>query len=150
MNDAWSFSMIAIKRVYEARAPSDGFRVLVDRLWPRGLRKEEAFLDDWAKAIAPSEALRKWFAHDPSRYDAFRERYEGELAKGEAKVTLDSLAQRAARQRVTLLYAARDEEHNNAAVLAAVITKKLTKKSERKPATTRLKTRAIGGRNPVS
>ncbi|MCL2725451.1 MAG: DUF488 family protein [Polyangiaceae bacterium] len=116
--------MLLLKRAYEPAAPGDGFRVLVDRLWPRGLSKERAKLGEWLKAIAPSEDLRKWFAHDASRFDAFRERYERELAEGEAKAALDTLAARAKKETVTLVYAAHDEEHNNAVVLAALIARR--------------------------
>ena len=106
---------IAIKRVYEPAAKADGYRVLVDRLWPRGLKKEAVSLDLWAKELAPSAVLRKWFDHDPARWDGFRHRYATELdALAEH---WRPLAERAARHTVTLLYGARDEEHNNALAL---------------------------------
>lgn len=114
--------MLRLKRAYEAPAKGDGHRVLVDRLWPRGLRKEEAQIDEWLKELAPSDALRKWFGHDPDRFAEFRERYARELEQPEARALLDALAHRAARGRVTLVYAAHDEEHNNAVVLADAIT----------------------------
>jgi uncharacterized protein YeaO (DUF488 family) len=110
---------VRIKRIYEPATREDGFRVLVDRLWPRGFTKERAALDAWARELAPSPALRKWFGHDPKRMSAFRERYRAELA-GHA-VELGALRQRAAEQRVTLLYAARDARCNHAAVLEEVI-----------------------------
>lgn len=106
---------IAIKRIYAPAGAADGYRVLVDRLWPRGVRKEDAALDAWLREVAPSPALRRWFGHEPSRWEGFRHRYAAELD------TLADhwrpLAERAARHRVTLLYAARDEEHNHALAL---------------------------------
>jgi uncharacterized protein YeaO (DUF488 family) len=105
-----------IKRVYEPPAAADGTRVLVDRLWPRGLRKEAAALDDWEKDIAPSPALRTWFGHRPERFAEFSRRYRAELAeRPEAAARLRSLARKGP---VTLLYGAHDEEHNHARVLA--------------------------------
>jgi uncharacterized protein YeaO (DUF488 family) len=109
--------MVRIKRAYEPRAPEDGYRVLVDRLWPRGLRKADAGLDEWRKDVAPGEALRKWFQHDPTRWVEFQRRYHHELETEAAQSELDALARRARSGTVTLLYAARDEEHNNAVVL---------------------------------
>jgi uncharacterized protein YeaO (DUF488 family) len=106
---------IAIKRAYEAPAKEDGYRVLVERLWPRGMKKEEVPLDQWAKELAPSTALRKWFGHDPARWDGFRHRYASEL-DGLAEYW-QPLAERSARHKVTLVYSARDEEHNGALVL---------------------------------
>ncbi len=106
---------IAIKRAYEEPAEDDGYRVLVERLWPRGMKKEAVPLDQWAKELAPSTALRKWFGHEPARWDGFRHRYAGELdALAEY---WQPLAERSARHRVTLIYSARDEEHNGAIVL---------------------------------
>ncbi|TAL87065.1 MAG: DUF488 family protein [Rhodanobacter sp.] len=106
---------IAIKRVYEPATKMDGYRVLVDRLWPRGVKKEALPLDLWAKELAPSHALRTWFGHDPARWDGFRHRYASELdALGEY---WRPLAERSVRHAVTLLYAARDEEHNQALAL---------------------------------
>jgi uncharacterized protein YeaO (DUF488 family) len=110
---------IAIKRVYEPAAKADGYRVLVDRLWPRGLKKEDLPLDLWAKELAPSAALRKWFGHEPSRWDGFRHRYATELdALAEY---WRPLAERAVRHAVTLLYGARDEDHNNAVALKSYL-----------------------------
>ncbi|RDS81571.1 DUF488 domain-containing protein [Dyella monticola] len=106
---------IAIKRVYEPFATSDGYRVLVDRVWPRGLKKEDAALDIWAKELAPSTALRKWFGHEPARWEAFRHRYATEL---DARASFwQPLVTRAERHRVTLLFGAKDEEHNQAVAL---------------------------------
>jgi uncharacterized protein YeaO (DUF488 family) len=106
---------IAVKRVYEAPEPTDGVRVLVDRLWPRGLSKEKAQVAHWLKEIAPSNELRQWFGHDPERWPEFRKRYLQELES--QRPLLEELAQIAAKGRLTLLYAAHDEEHNNAVVL---------------------------------
>lgn len=113
--------MLSIKRVYEPAGPEDGFRILVDRLWPRGLSKEKAAINIWLKDIAPSNALRKWFGHDPARWEEFRKRYEKELdgMKGAVK----SLATRAKAGKVTLVYGAKDEEHNQAVVLREYIEK---------------------------
>jgi len=108
---------IVIKRVYEPAAAGDGYRVLIDRLWPRGLKKEAVPLDLWAKELAPSTALRQWFGHEPARWDAFRARYAAELEA--VAEHWQPLAQRARRQTVTLLYGARDEAHNNAVALKA-------------------------------
>lgn len=102
-----------VKRVYEPAQDGDGKRVLVDRLWPRGLSKEKAAVDRWEQALAPSDALRRWFAHDAKKWPEFRRRYFAEL--DDEPEGLDAL--RAMRGRVTLLFAARDEEHNNAVAL---------------------------------
>lgn len=107
---------IQIKRVYDEPAEDDGARVLVDRLWPRGLTKEDARLDLWAKDLAPSTELRKWFDHDPARFKHFAERYRRELDGNRAAVD-DCLKQIDRRRRLTLLYAAKDPGINHAAVL---------------------------------
>lgn len=118
---------IQIKRIYEEYSEDDGYRVLVDRLWPRGVSKEEARLDEWLKEIAPSTGLRKWFDHDPDKFDEFSARYKGELTRKEE--VADHLLTIAEKQNVTLLYAAKDEEHNHAKVLKdfleATISEKL-------------------------
>jgi uncharacterized protein YeaO (DUF488 family) len=112
---------VAVKRVYEAPAGEDGLRVLVDRVWPRGLSKEKARIDRWLKDVAPSTALRKWFGHDPERWAEFRRRYRTELAKNpDAFEALRSLI---AGKRATLLYGTRDEAHNQAIVLADLLEK---------------------------
>lgn len=104
-----------IKRVYEDTSDADGYRVLIDRLWPRGVSKEEAKLDEWAKDLAPSNELRKWFGHDPAKYGEFKKRYEKELHENEG---LDSVVQAwKEHPNVTLLYGAHDSEHNQAIVL---------------------------------
>ncbi len=112
-------SGLAVKRIYEPVAESDGQRVLVDRLWPRGLSKAKAHLDLWLKDIAPSDELRHWFGHDPALWDEFQKRYRAELeGKAEDLARLRALM---ARARVTLLFSAHDEEHNNAVALAAYL-----------------------------
>ncbi|MGY0505341.1 DUF488 domain-containing protein [Luteimonas sp. e5] len=113
---------VVIKRIYEAPAASDGQRVLVDRLWPRGVSKARAKLDAWLKAIAPSDELRDWFGHDPEKWDEARRRYFAELdANAEAVAELRAML---AKGRVTLLYAARDTQHNNAQALLEYLTGK--------------------------
>jgi len=106
---------IQLKRIYEEVGNDDGCRVLVDRLWPRGVSKEAAQLDEWLKEIAPSPELRKWFDHDPDRFDDFRERYRAELS--DKKAFAEELLEKAGGQPLTLLYAAKDETHNHAIVL---------------------------------
>lgn len=110
---------IAIKRVYEEPSAEDGYRVLVDRLWPRGLSRDRARLDEWAKDLAPSSELRRWFAHDPQRWQAFARRYRRELE--DRQETLDRLLQACGDRRLTLLFSARDEKHNQAVILAEVL-----------------------------
>ena len=110
---------LAIKRVYEPPAPEDGYRVLVDRLWPRGLKREDAALDLWAKDVGPSRELRQWFGHEPARWEGFRHRYAAELDA--AAEQWRPLLVKAARHRVTLLYGAHDVEHNNAVALRAYL-----------------------------
>lgn len=115
---------IAIKRAYDDPAKNDGYRVLVDRIWPRGVSKEDAKLDDWIKVMAPSTELRKWFGHDPERWDQFRKRYRKELdASDEAQEALADLRKRAKKHRVTLIFAARDSEHSNAEFLKSLLGK---------------------------
>lgn len=106
---------ISIKRIYEPASAADGTRVLVDRLWPRGLRKEEAGYDLWLKDIAPSTELRHWFGHQPELWDEFRRRYRAELAGNPAVAELKALV---AKGHTTLLYGAHDQQHNQAVVLA--------------------------------
>jgi uncharacterized protein YeaO (DUF488 family) len=112
---------VKIKRIYEEADPKDGLRLLVDRLWPRGLSKEKAHVDRWLKEIAPSDELRHWFAHDPAKWQEFRTRYRDELAA--TRPILDEVAELAHKEPVTLLYAAKDEEHNNAVVLKELLEK---------------------------
>lgn len=106
---------VRIKRVYEKREKDDGMRILVDRLWPRGLTKEKAAVDLWLKDIAPSTVLRKWFGHDPDKWDEFQNRYQQELKENRESVLL--LEEQLKKGTVTLLYAAKDKEHNEALVL---------------------------------
>lgn len=109
-----------IKRAYDPPAAEDGLRVLVDRLWPRGLKRDGAAIDHWLKEVAPSPELRRWFGHDPARWSAFRQRYEAELAANPGNlVTLRDLLRGSGR--LTLLYAARDTQHNHAVVLRDVL-----------------------------
>lgn len=108
---------LEIKRVYLAPGPDDGYRVLVDRIWPRGVSRDAAGIDEWAKEIAPSTAPRQWFNHDPARWSAFKTRYRAELATPEAAAKLADLRQRARKAKMTLVFAARDEVHCNAAAL---------------------------------
>jgi uncharacterized protein YeaO (DUF488 family) len=110
---------VRLKRAYEQPAASDGYRVLIDRLWPRGITRERAQLDEWARELAPSAELRRWFAHEPARFEEFRRRYGEELAAQGPK--LRELRRRAREGRLTLVYAARDAEHNDAVVLADVL-----------------------------
>ncbi|HWV37613.1 MAG TPA: DUF488 family protein [Vulgatibacter sp.] len=109
---------VRIKRVYEPPASHDGHRILVDRVWPRGKSKASAGIEAWMRDVAPSTPLRKWFGHDPARFDAFRSRYLEELRQEPARSAVESLAQLASREDVTLVYGAKDERHNQAVVLA--------------------------------
>ncbi len=111
---------IKTKRIYDPPAEDDGFRVLIDRLWPRGVRKDAAGIDHWAKDLAPSTELRQWFNHDPSRFDAFADRYRAELA--DRRGLIDELLAAARGRDMTLLYAAKDTVHNHAPVLRAYLT----------------------------
>ena len=110
---------IELKRAYLPPAPDDGVRVLVDRLWPRGVSKAEAAIDQWAMELAPSTALRRWFRHDPERWSEFRRRYRAEL--GDKAAQLEELRGLARKQALTLVFGARDEEHNDAVVLRDVL-----------------------------
>lgn len=110
---------LRVKRIYDPPSDDDGQRILVDRIWPRGVKREAARLSEWLKAIAPSDDLRKWFAHDPARFDGFRRRYRDELDRNAYAV--DRLRALAGRGTVTLLYAAKDAVHNHAVVLAEYI-----------------------------
>lgn len=110
---------IQVKRVYEPTATSDGFRVLVDRLWPRGISKEAAKLDLWLPDLGPSTSLRKWFNHDPARWSEFQRRYHAELKK--KKALLATITEQAKTRPVTLLYSAKDEQHNQAITLRSFL-----------------------------
>ena len=126
-----SRSMVETKRAYEAADRSDGYRVLVDRLWPRGVRKHALALDAWAKELAPSAELRRWFGHDPRRWRGFVERYRRELRAPAARERLDDLARRAANGAVNVVYGARDERHNDAVVIRGEIARRLRARTGR-------------------
>lgn len=113
---------IKIKRIYEKAAGSDGRRILIDRIWPRGVRKEDANLDDWIKDIAPSTELRKWFNHETEKFDDFAKKYKKELEKY-PDIT-EELINKAKEKRLTLLYGAKDEKHNQAVVLKKFLENK--------------------------
>jgi uncharacterized protein YeaO (DUF488 family) len=114
---------VRLKRAYDPATPADGYRVLIDRLWPRGVSRERANLDAWEKELAPSRQLREWFGHEPGRFDEFRRRYVDELRSQRSGLT--ALRRRARNGTVTLVYAAGDEEHNDAVVLAEVLRRGL-------------------------
>ena len=120
---------VRLKRAYEPAAATDGYRVLVDRLWPRGVSKERARLDAWERDLAPSKELRQWFGHEPRRFAEFRRRYLDELRR--QRPLLGELRRRARRQPITLVYAAHDDEHNDAVVLASVLQRGLPRQPER-------------------
>ncbi|MEK5165862.1 DUF488 domain-containing protein [Paenibacillus sp. FSL R5-0527] len=116
-------SRIAVKRIYEAPASGDGYRILVDRLWPRGVKKEQAAIDEWMKAVAPSPELRKWFNHQPERFAAFSDSYVRELETDPERAVLAArIRELAEKQRVTLVYAAKDPACNHAVVLQRWLT----------------------------
>jgi uncharacterized protein YeaO (DUF488 family) len=110
---------VRLKRAYEPTAPADGYRVLIDRLWPRGLSRDRAALDEWEPELAPSTELRQWFGHDPQRFEQFRQRYLAELRQQRPRIS--ALRRRARAGAVTLIYSAHDTEHNDAVVLAEVL-----------------------------
>jgi len=119
-------SAIQLKRAYEPPGPHDGKRFLVERLWPRGVKKNELDLEAWLKDVAPSAGLRKWFSHDPAKWDEFRRRYFAELET--AKDALAPLLDAVRKGRLTLVYSSRDEEHNNALALKEYLEAKLHRK----------------------
>jgi len=114
---------LKIKRVYDAPSEEDGYRVLVDRVWPRGISKENVKVDVWLRDVAPSDALRKWFAHDPAKWEEFRSRYTRELNSNKEFEKLLDLVR--GKETVTLVYSARDTEHNQAVVLKQLLEKRL-------------------------
>jgi uncharacterized protein YeaO (DUF488 family) len=116
---------VRLKRAYEPASPTDGYRVLIDRLWPRGVSREQAELDDWEKDLAPSATLRKWFGHDPGRFEEFRRRYIDELRSQRPGLT--ALRRRAQEGTLTLVYSAHDPQHNDAVVLRDVLRRGLPK-----------------------
>ena len=119
MGESTKAAHVHLKRAYEPASPTDGRRILVDRLWPRGISKAEAGIDDWLKDLAPSTALRTWFGHDPDKWDEFRRRYRKEIA-GHAEL-LKHLREIARKGPITLVYSAHDEVHNDAVVLRDVL-----------------------------
>jgi uncharacterized protein YeaO (DUF488 family) len=116
---------VRLKRAYDVPGAGDGYRVLVDRLWPRGVRKDALAIDAWMKEVGPSDELRRWFGHDEARWDEFAARYRDELRQSPAAERVDELVAEAERGAVTLVYGARDERHNQAVVLRDVIGRRL-------------------------
>ena len=110
---------VRAKRIYDPPLDSDGYRVLIDHIWPRGMSHERAQLDEWTRELAPSDGLRTWFDHRPERFEEFRRRYRKELSSQSDR--LDELRRRAATEPVTILYAARDRDHNNAVVITELL-----------------------------
>ena len=118
---------VRLQRAYDEPGPNDGHRVLVDRVWPRGRTKEELRLDAWARDLGPSTHLRKWFGHDPARWSEFRARYRAELAEPDRAQALDALAAEARLGPVTLVFGARDREHNQAQVIADELERRISR-----------------------
>lgn len=119
--------MIAIKRAYDSPSRTDGTRILVDRLWPRGIKKQDAHVERWMRELGPSDELRHFFGHDPARWQEFRKRYLAELKRPDAKPLLAELEKLARNGTLTLVYSARDEEHNQAVVLKELLEKHLSR-----------------------
>jgi uncharacterized protein YeaO (DUF488 family) len=120
--------MIAIKRAYDPPSRTDGVRMLVDRLWPRGVKKEDAHVKKWLRELGPSNELRKFFGHDSARWEEFRKRYLAELQRPEAEPLLAELVEIAGKGNLTLVYSAKDQEHNQAVVLKELLERKLGKR----------------------
>lgn len=114
---------IKLKRAYDKPSANDGYRILVDRIWPRGVSKEGAKIDEWTKEIAPSNKLRKWFGHDPDKWEEFKKRYFNELKDNEAM--LEGICHKVENQDITLVYSAKDRDFNNAVALKEAIEKRL-------------------------
>ena len=110
---------VRTKRAYDPAEPDDGYRVLIDRLWPRGVRKDAARIDEWAREVSPSDELRRWYGHDPAKFEEFARRYRAELA--DQADTIKALRDRARHETVTIVFGARDAPHSNAAVLAPLL-----------------------------
>ena len=121
--------MLRIKRAYEQKAGNDGKRIFVDRLWPRGLSKAEFTFDEWLKELAPGDRLRKWFGHEPGKFDEFRKRYIKELSNPAKQAELIRIAALAEETNVTLVFSAKDTAHNNAVVLAEMVGKLMKEKA---------------------
>ena len=119
--------MLKIKRAYEKKESTDGRRILIDRLWPRGLTKGEAGIDEWLKDLSPSSELRKWYGHDPEKWAEFKKRYVRELSSADKKDLLDDLAREASHRNVTLVYSAKDTEHSDARVLQELLNLRMKK-----------------------
>jgi uncharacterized protein YeaO (DUF488 family) len=119
---------VKLSRAYDPPGPGDGYRVLVDRLWPRGRTRDQLHIDAWERDLGPTTELRRWFGHDPGRWDGFQVRYRAELAAPEKARLLDDLAIRAGEGPLTIVYGARDTEHNQAQVVAAEIRQRLVKR----------------------
>lgn len=113
--------MVQTKRVYAEPSPRDGVRILVDRVWPRGISKQRAHITDWRKDLAPSTSLRKWFGHEPAKWNEFRRRYRTELTRSELRDALAQVARLSRDRVITLVYSAADEKHNQAVILKEVI-----------------------------
>lgn len=113
--------MVQLKRAYDGASRTDGYRVLIDRLWPRGIKKADLVIDEWAKVLAPTTELRRYFGHDPKRWSLFQSRYKAELRSNAAKDKLSELTRRARSGKLTLVYSAKDTEHNDAVVLKTII-----------------------------
>lgn len=123
--------MLKLKRVYDPASPEDGRRFLVERLWPRGVRKDSVHLDGWLKDVAPSAELRQWFGHDPKRWQAFRKRYEAELTKNPQ--AWEPILEAARQGTVTLVFSSRDSDHNNAVALRDYLLRKWNAGAAKKP-----------------
>jgi uncharacterized protein YeaO (DUF488 family) len=121
---------VRLKRAYDPAASADGYRVLIDRLWPRGVSRARAKLDDWEKTLPPSTELRRWFGHDPKRFEEFRQRYIEELRRERPRLT--ALRRRAQEGTLTLVYSAHDTKHNDAVVLAEVLRRGLPRGQSRR------------------
>ena len=119
--------MLKVKRAYDEKEATDGKRILIDRLWPRGISKTEAHIDDWLKDLAPSAELRRWFGHDPRKWGEFKKKYVKELSSPDKAKLIEDIIQRAKHETITLVYSARDTEHNDARVLEELIRQNIEK-----------------------
>ena len=119
--------MLKIKRAYDKQEAGDGKRILIDRLWPRGVTKAESGIDEWLKDLGPTTELRKWFGHDPEKWEEFRKKYIKELSAPDKEALLGKIAQSASRSNVTLIYSSKDTEHSDVKVLQELITKIMRK-----------------------